>query len=116
MRFPLMLKVRAGDESVMLPLTLDPVWFHVSVNVPEKTPLYCPDHAPATWAACTAAAGGGALAVGVGVLTVVLALAIAVGVGVSEDDAPHPAKKAALSNAVTPSIIRFMSFPPQLSV
>jgi hypothetical protein len=57
--------------------------------------------------------GAAAAAVGVDVLMV---LAAAVGVGVSEVDELQPASRAPLSSAVTPSVIRIMSVPPQLSM
>src|SRR5437868_6456325 len=43
---PLMSRVTGGDVSLMLPLRTDPDCCQVSVKVPWKEPLYCPDHVP----------------------------------------------------------------------
>ena len=43
---PLMGSLSGGDDSMIVPLRLEPVCVHVSENVPLKTPLYFPDHVP----------------------------------------------------------------------
>jgi hypothetical protein len=43
---PLMPYVPAGFESLIVPLSRERVCVHLSVNFPEKAPLYDPDHVP----------------------------------------------------------------------
>lgn len=89
-RVPLIFRLSGGDDSLIVPSTVEPVCVHVSVNVPLNGPLYCPDHDPVR-----STVGGAWLAVGVGVGTAVgIAVAGAfedepgVGVPVVEDE-PH---------------------------
>ncbi len=114
---PVIFRLSAGDESMIVPFTLEPVWFHVSVKVPLNGPLYDPDQLPATCAAVDAAVGvgvaGGAVAGGaVGVAATVGALPDAVGVG-AFDEEPHAAMSAAALNpAVMMTMARCIENPP----
>src|ERR1700694_2260017 len=68
----------AGFEIWMVPLRLDPVCCQVSVNEPEKGPLYCPDQVPPSAPVGAVVAVGAGVGVGVGAA----ATAAVVGVGV----------------------------------
>ena len=43
---PLMDSLSGGDDSMIVPLRLEPVCVHVRENVPLNSPLYFPDHVP----------------------------------------------------------------------
>jgi hypothetical protein len=60
-----MLRVTAGSESVMVPLSFDPDCCQVRVNVPWEAPLYCPDHVPESPPVATAVVDACALLVAV---------------------------------------------------
>src|SRR5579863_8484296 len=83
------------DESMMVPSNVAPDWVQVSVNVPWKVPLYCPDQDPARLTA-----GGGAVGVAVGVAVgalvagALVGVVAAVGVGVVSLDPPQAASRA----------------------
>jgi hypothetical protein len=91
----------------MLPVTLDPDWFQVSVKVPVKTPLYCPDQLPERSTAAGAAVGVAVTVLGTGVLvagTFAVAVAAAAGgvpvvVGALLQAASRPTSRIPVSTA-----------------
>jgi hypothetical protein len=79
---PLICSVSRGDDSAITPMSAEPLFVHLSTNVPLKVPLYCPVHVPDR----SKRAAGVGVGMGVGV-----AVAVAAGVGVLlVVDALHP--------------------------
>ena len=96
---PLMLRVRFGDESMMLPLSAPDVCAHVSVKEPLNGPLYVPIQEPERSTVAGAWVAGAAVGVAVDAVD-------CVGVGVPPDDSPQPASTpAATTMLATMSLV-----------